>query len=968
MRWNWMAIWVMAGVLGAMPIGGLGQDGAAGSAADFEDRLLRAELLEVSAGEVQQAMETYRALAADSAAPAPVVARALLYQARCLRKLGQLAEARTLLEDLVQTHAAERDITRQANQFLRELRTGAAENPAFDWLHEMEDNPEIQARVFDLVMDLANTERASAAHRQLLALGPIAYPVMDRMIKTSRDPLQRDWLALAFLQQGRYEYLETLLVRNEPLARAHETMGFINNTLPLLEPEGKSRFLAALDAIPENLHSAYYAVSMRLLAGGYDDLESGLRRYEQLPLPMAIAGGHLGDRSSYRFGSHSRSLVLHVARSTPSGAAAIAARILDDQLDFDMRYLYLDVLYKSARDLIRPAHIASLVRSLSQMMIDDRILALSQNEGFERSRQMADRETLADLLARLLQMDAYDVIFEFLPFDPRLDLEHHYEGLFQELARLHHNNDAGKMDVGWAPILRAEGAWSSLFWFVEAKDEVIPVLLDALQEDPPRDWDGYQRNARRLPDWNPSPAYRQAMVQVLDFESALARAYALEVLSHAEDNIDDSLADRVLAMARNDEDPHVREFAVHTLLAWSPRMPGRSAAMVRALADDYDLRHELGDTPDGYTQIPPPQPPQLPQPRTGRGRLQTLTSYNLSVAPVEETPYEETLNWIFSPWPGRSLTAVALYPEVLRLADAENRLAFLRWYGERAETAIAQETERLASALAEVLADLENREVMEFVVTHHVWRRSVRGGSPVGERRPEAEGRPEFEAFCRRVATDPGFALDVRERAHMAFLGWDWHNWPEFLRSGDPAATRFVSMLMPRNVGSGMYIGDTKSLFWEWLSSLDADEQSAIHDALLACPDPEVRLLAFERLSYKGPSAFEEWIRKALADEDQKVRLEAARRLLRSTRADVAPLFFELLADRNAALRLVALEGVNKFMDARSIEHLVPLLDDPDVRVREAALEALRRIRTALEERDEWRKLVATAEGGGDDE
>ena len=118
------------------------------------DRLLEGELLEVAAGDLERATRIYEELIAAKEMPESVRARALLYSARCHRKRGQLDEARRLLERLVKEHADERKVVRQANVFLRELRTGKGNNENFDWLGELARNPEIQARVFDLAMVL----------------------------------------------------------------------------------------------------------------------------------------------------------------------------------------------------------------------------------------------------------------------------------------------------------------------------------------------------------------------------------------------------------------------------------------------------------------------------------------------------------------------------------------------------------------------------------------------------------------------------------------------------------------------------------------------------------------------------------------------------------------------------------------------------------------------------------------------
>ena len=162
-----------------------------------EDKLLQGELLEVSSGDLEKAMAVYRAVEADEKAPEPTRARALLCLARCQRKLGELEAARKTLGALIKAHSNEREVIRQAQSFLKELEGGRATNPDFDWLKELEKSPEIQARVFDLTMDLmsGDASKAEASRRQLRALGTVAVPVMERVLDLSQDRMQRLWLA-----------------------------------------------------------------------------------------------------------------------------------------------------------------------------------------------------------------------------------------------------------------------------------------------------------------------------------------------------------------------------------------------------------------------------------------------------------------------------------------------------------------------------------------------------------------------------------------------------------------------------------------------------------------------------------------------------------------------------------------------------------------------------------------------------
>ena len=121
--------------------------------ADSPDaQLLRAEILELSRGDLDGAMAIYRELADDESTGDAIRAKALLQLARCHRKRGELEVARRLFEQLVEKHTAQGEVIDQARGFLNELKQGRSDNPAFDWLETMVATPEIQERIFGAIM------------------------------------------------------------------------------------------------------------------------------------------------------------------------------------------------------------------------------------------------------------------------------------------------------------------------------------------------------------------------------------------------------------------------------------------------------------------------------------------------------------------------------------------------------------------------------------------------------------------------------------------------------------------------------------------------------------------------------------------------------------------------------------------------------------------------------------------------
>ncbi len=303
---------------------------------ELEDRLLEAELLEVSAGDLDKAMTIYKALVDMSDTPESTRARALLYLARCHRKLGQIDQAKALLSSLVKTHAQEKDVLRQARAFLRELQ-GENRNPEFDWLSELGKNPEIQARVFDLVMDLVDlgSDTGRRARRQLLALGTVGVPVLEKMVTTSRDNQHRRHLALLLIKLGRVEYWKVLLDPQSPLSPQLSRVGGDGimgsdlsayfRSIPSLSDAERQRLLKIIDAVPEDAATAPYRELIRFRAGVLRDFAKAIPHLE-----VFVNWHHDGHDNIIRenFDYDLRSLLGERVENDLVAARALAERLL----------------------------------------------------------------------------------------------------------------------------------------------------------------------------------------------------------------------------------------------------------------------------------------------------------------------------------------------------------------------------------------------------------------------------------------------------------------------------------------------------------------------------------------------------------------------------------------------------------------------------------------------------------------
>ncbi len=269
---------------------------AAKAGDDLEDRLLEAELLEVASGDLDRAVKIYTVLAESEAATESIRARALLYLARCRRKTGEIEEARKILERVVAAHPEERRVIQEARVFLRELERGTTENPEFDWLGELGRSELIQARVFDLAMDLVSpeTDEGRRARRQLKALGAIGVPVLSRVLSTSRDRTQRWHLALVLIELGRHENWSVLLGEKDPIPSAAQVAatdrllfdhltGYLDRAAKF-SPEERKEIGSRVDALPITPGTAEWRSLVALQIDAVDDFRAILPSLESFSM------------------------------------------------------------------------------------------------------------------------------------------------------------------------------------------------------------------------------------------------------------------------------------------------------------------------------------------------------------------------------------------------------------------------------------------------------------------------------------------------------------------------------------------------------------------------------------------------------------------------------------------------------------------------------------------------------------
>lgn len=178
-----------------------------------ESRLLEAEILELADGDLDAAMSVYRELAESAGVSADLSARALFALGRCHRKKGELGAARDRFHELIERFPDQPRLVDLARRFAAEIEAGRSELPEFDWMSQVGANPEIQARIFELGMQLVESEPlhvsgdGAGVKQKIRALGVITIPVLDPMLENSRVPEHRVHLAQVLVELGRVERL-----------------------------------------------------------------------------------------------------------------------------------------------------------------------------------------------------------------------------------------------------------------------------------------------------------------------------------------------------------------------------------------------------------------------------------------------------------------------------------------------------------------------------------------------------------------------------------------------------------------------------------------------------------------------------------------------------------------------------------------------------------------------------------------
>ena len=584
-----------------------------------EDRLLKAELLEVSTGDLEKAMAVYQDLMADEKAPAAVRSRARLCLARCQRKRGELEAARKNLEEVARD-PADREVARQAAGFLKELKEGRAQNADFDWIKEMEKSPEIQARVFELVMDLVDpvTDKGQRARRQLQAMGTLAMPVVERVLETSRDPIHRLNLALIAMRAGRYERIAVIL---DPAQRIdtnwnaiYQEFGGFLDTIQYLSSDERKRLLEIISKLPANSMTEPWAAAIRLASGDFSDLPKKLQGLEKL-------------------GLLDQARLFQILESDPPSAEAMAGRILDSTLWIGSRARYLEALLMKSPASVGKEHFQVLEE-----------LARSGNN---------PNPSIRGFIPALETRKEFDLLGRLASIEPTAK---HLLNYFDDRYRIE------KAPTEWAPVLRKIGGPASgmLHRLAEVNDGAIPEFAAFLarRKDEAPSYQGYGMRADK--QWTPSALYAEAMAGLLVVKDPVALAIALEALALAPKGIGPEVLPALEGLIVNPPELHVREFALCALLDRLSSRPETGPQVARILAADFAKSSSASINA-----------------LSSLSELGRIRHTHAPAAGMRKGYDESILRWVLEAIPPGTLTS--LIPHALALEASESKQALLLW-------------------------------------------------------------------------------------------------------------------------------------------------------------------------------------------------------------------------------------------------------------------------------------------------
>lgn len=914
-------------------------------------RLMQAELLEVSSGELDKAIGIYQELMEGKETPEPVRARALLYLARCHRKRGELERAKKLLEALIANHAGERDEVRRARNYLRELRQGSSANPKFDWLGELQRNPEVQARVFDYIMDLVEPgETAERAGKQLLALGTLALPTLEQMIENSRDAAHRRRLGLILLNMGRYEHVETAMPPDYYYWGTYEPLldNFIKS-IPLLAAAEKKMLKEALLEHPEAGSKAGIRNICLLYLGERNDVAGLLAGFEGRKITVRTSINASGSRTTkypaYRtrtVSSYQGTKLLQLLSEEKEVRKVMAGRILDPSCE--VKETYLGMVSVKEPQLLDARHYVAVIENFAKNARNTGhyIQELEKRNGLKRLLDCRDAQAV---LKRV--RDCFASIY---------NTENRADSDKAGLDQAHPD---------WALLLRADGdvrALQYLFSFARANDGALKPLVAWLRSEQ------FTGDHLRFYDfkydaWRPSPAYIDAMMALLDGGNDPARFIALHGIGAAKAGDGPAVIKKLEDMITREQDPSLKKYAIFTLIRRLGERPETGPEVARIL---------LAHFKDASNLYP------------SNNRKYSVTKQVQISVHIPEADGMDARDVTFYGTINPDIVH-ALHGHLLKQAETEEAQALYRFFYHKFMG--VKWIEWLTEDLFEK-GLVKRDKVRRFAVQELCNSDNVRLWKEYIGKEGVHEG---VEQLMKAVATgaEGGFPVEIRMQAVNMFWemeGHDaveWFNCPELVLGEDPLAPWLFHKYLYDVLGSN--------------EAPPVEEYDRYLKAGLKSGWPEIRTKTVihllnsqyvkKRMTEKLPglakaaveSEFEDCRYAALRnsllfnaieepialldglvdDESSLVQGKAVERLLDIKDVRVASILIRLLKDagkRPHWMRII--NAMRSFATPDSIEAMIERVNDRDVRIQNAALGALKELRMKLAEKKEWERVL----------
>lgn len=176
---------------------------------DVLSEIARGELRELALGDLDAAARTYAGLLAREHLPEGTRPEVLFRLGRVHTTRGDFEAARATYERLAEEHPSHAEVARRALEQLAEQPGETASE--LDWFSGLRNDPQLQARVTALVVELSSAKGSQTIQRHLERMGALAFPILRHLARTSGDVKVRRNCALNLVLGGDLTFLDIAL-------------------------------------------------------------------------------------------------------------------------------------------------------------------------------------------------------------------------------------------------------------------------------------------------------------------------------------------------------------------------------------------------------------------------------------------------------------------------------------------------------------------------------------------------------------------------------------------------------------------------------------------------------------------------------------------------------------------------------------------------------------------------------------